>query len=124
MVFKFTDMNSGGFTKSKYKTILIDCDNETEAIELFEARFDRHPRNITCNCCGYDYSISDFDSLEDATALDRMCQMSQDYETFQEKPSTDEDAEYFSKFNKYVTFDEYIEFSTDVLVIKAVDVAS
>lgn len=124
MVFKFTDMNSGGFTKSKYKTILIDCDNETEAIELFEAWFDRHPRNITCNCCGYDYSISDFDSLEDATALDRMCQMSQDYETFQEKPSTDEDAEYFSKFNKYVTFDEYIEFSTDVLVIKMVDTAS
>ncbi len=124
MVFKFTDMNSGGVMKSIYKTILIDCDNETEAIELFKARFDRHPRNVTCNCCGYDYTFVDFDSLEDATALDRMCQMSQDYKTFHEKPSTDEDAAYFSKFNKYVTFDEYIKLSTDVLVIKMVDAAS
>lgn len=124
MVYKFTDMNSGGFTKSKYKTILIQCENETEAMELFEARFDRNPRNITCDCCGYDYSISEYDSLEEATAFDRMCQMSQDYNTFHEKPSTDEDAEYFSKFKMYVTFDAYLELSGDVLVIKAVDLAS
>lgn len=123
MVFKFTDMNSGGMMKSKYKTILIECYNQTEAIELFEGRFDRNPRNITCTCCGWDYSISEYDSFEDATSLDRMCQMSQDYETFSEKPSTDDDAKYFSKFDKYVTFDEYLELSTDVLVIKMVDAA-
>ena len=122
MIVKFYDMNSGGRLSTEYKVILISCNDESEARSIFTDRFGLDSRNVSCSCCGPDFSVTTYSSLEGATAIDRMCQMSEDWEDFTEKPSTDEDAERFSKFSKYVTFSEFLELSEDVLVIKVVDI--
>jgi hypothetical protein len=53
---RFFDMSSGGSEKLEWSTILIEAP-EDEAVRIFEARFQRDPRNVTCDCCGADYSI-------------------------------------------------------------------
>lgn len=69
---KFFDMHSGGCVKvPPYEIIYIEAESENEAIEIFETRFDRDPFNITCDCCGNDYSLSEYDTLEEATEYDR-----------------------------------------------------
>lgn len=56
----FFDMNSGGGKKLQWTTILIEAPMD-EAVRIFEARFQRDPYNVTCDCCGGDYSISEQD---------------------------------------------------------------
>ncbi len=53
---KFYDMSSGGSEKLGAGTIWIEA-CESEAIDLFEQIFGRDPQNVTCPCCGPDYSI-------------------------------------------------------------------
>lgn len=53
---KLFDMSSGGSEKLGATTIWIEA-NEDEAEELFEEIFGIDPNNVTCPCCGNDYSI-------------------------------------------------------------------
>lgn len=67
---RFYDVSSGGFEKTEYKQIFIEAPQD-EAIEIFESRIGRSPWNVTCQCCGPDHSITEYDSLEAATKFDR-----------------------------------------------------
>lgn len=53
---KFFDMSSGGSEKLGACTIWIEA-SKGEAVDLFERIFDRAPYNVTCDCCGEDYSV-------------------------------------------------------------------
>lgn len=117
MIVKYYDMNSGGTEKTDFKTIFIEANNETEAAGIFEENFDRNPSNVSCTCCGMDYSVSHYSSLEAATAVDRLCEMSEDWESFEEKPSTDKDAEHYSKFKRYMILNDFLAQSNDVKII-------
>lgn len=55
--FRFYDMCSGGSEKLFFKEIHIMADSEEEACDIFLREFKRNPRNVTCDCCGPDYSI-------------------------------------------------------------------
>ena len=52
----FSDMHSGGGSKLGNDEIYIEAP-EGEAANLFEEMFDRCPYNVTCTCCGPDYSV-------------------------------------------------------------------
>lgn len=64
------DMHSGGGCKEPYQFILIEAP-EAEAKVIFQNRFSHNPDRVTCTCCGGDYSIDDYESLEQATGFDR-----------------------------------------------------
>ena len=64
---KFFDMCSGGEQKTEFECIVIEGDEET-ATDIFTRKFGRDPRNVTCRCCGPDFSIGEYDSYDEATA--------------------------------------------------------
>jgi hypothetical protein len=73
MVFThFWDMHSGGGQKEKWNHIYIEA-GEEEAKIIFYNRFGHNPDRITCTCCGNDYSISEEETLEQATGFQRKC---------------------------------------------------
>jgi len=53
---RFFDMSSGGGNKLPSGVIWIEAE-EQKAAELFEGIFGRDPNNVTCECCGSDYSF-------------------------------------------------------------------
>ena len=55
---RFMDMHSGGGAKLDYENILIHAP-ERRAREIFEEYFERDSNNVTCECCGEDYSVSE-----------------------------------------------------------------
>lgn len=57
--FEFYDMASGGYEKESFPYISIEARSKAEAIKLFRKVFGRDPLNITCDCCGEDYVISE-----------------------------------------------------------------
>jgi hypothetical protein len=70
MFTRFMDMHSGGGTKEPpYEYIYIEAP-EAEAKVIFYNRFGHNPERVTCTCCGEDYSIDSYETLEDATAYD------------------------------------------------------
>lgn len=74
MWYQFWDMHSGGSQKIEGgPQIYIEADSEEEAVSIFENRFGRDPYNVTCNCCGSDYSISEAKDLVQATGYHRHC---------------------------------------------------
>lgn len=73
---QFMDMHSGGGLKEgPYQHIYIQAPKE-EAKIIFYNRFKHNPERVTCTCCGADYSISEYETLEQATGFERHC----DYE--------------------------------------------
>lgn len=66
----FWDMHSGGGTKETYDQIFIEAP-EDEAVSVFYSKFGHSPNRVSCTCCGEDYSISEYESLEAATAYHR-----------------------------------------------------
>lgn len=66
------DMSSGGDQKLAWSHIYIEAP-EDEAKVIFERLFDRDPENITCQCCGPDYSINEETDLYEGTAYERGC---------------------------------------------------
>lgn len=69
----FWDMHSGGGTKEgDYNEIYIEAPEE-EAKVIFYNRFGHNPERVSCTCCGDDYSISESESLEQASAYLRNC---------------------------------------------------
>lgn len=67
------DMHSGGGTKEEpFEYIYIEAPQK-EAEVVFYNRFGHNPNRVSCTCCGEDYSISESDSIEQATAYERGC---------------------------------------------------
>lgn len=74
MWFGFSDMSSGGKEKTEFKHIYIEAENLEEAETKFQAEFGRDPNNVTCGCCGPDFSISPLDTdleLFESISIDR-----------------------------------------------------
>lgn len=68
---QFMDMHSGGHCKEKpYEYIYIEAPLK-EAKVIFYNRFGHNPDRVTCTCCGEDYSITESDSLEQASGYER-----------------------------------------------------
>lgn len=65
-------MYSGGGQKLKWAKIYIEAP-QADAEIIFQNRFGRNPNRVTCTCCGPDYSISESDSLAEASAFHRNC---------------------------------------------------
>lgn len=71
---RFMDMHSGGGLKEyPYEYIYIEAP-EDEAKIIFYNRFGHNPGRVTCTCCGEDYSVSEEELLEQATAFERNCE--------------------------------------------------
>lgn len=84
----FWDMHSGGSLKvPPYSKIYIQADEET-ARRIFEERFGRDPDHVTCNCCGPDYSVNEFDSLAEATAFHRNVDIEDGVEVWRNRDCT------------------------------------
>lgn len=67
---RFMDMHSGGSCKQKpYKYIYIEAPEE-EAVEIFYNRFAHYPHWVACECCGPNYSVSEYQTLEEAQEYD------------------------------------------------------
>lgn len=67
---QFWDMNSGGGKKLKWSYIYIEAPKE-QAITIFKEMFRRNPYNVTCECCGSDYCVDEYPTLEAATEFHR-----------------------------------------------------
>jgi len=70
MFTRFMDMCSGGSQKEKWEKIYIEAPWQ-EAKTIFYNRFNHNPERVTCTCCGEDYSISERNTIEEATDYDR-----------------------------------------------------
>lgn len=70
---RFMDMHSGGGSKEDWAYIYIES-SEEKAKTIFYNRFGHNPERVTCTCCGEDYSISEEEDLEQATAHERNCE--------------------------------------------------
>lgn len=104
----FWDMHSGGGTKEKpYEKIYIEAPEE-EAKVIFYNRFGHNPERVSCTCCGEDYSISESDTLEQASGYHRNCAWDKDAKGYIEKPN---------KYNDtFLTVEDYSK-QEDVLII-------
>lgn len=103
----FMDMHSGGGCKTDYEYIYIEAKSLRHAAEEFEDRFDRDPYNVTCGCCGEDYSIGEYKSLEQATAYQRNCAYDDKVRLYLEKQG---------RYGTYQTLEDYRK-KKDVLII-------
>jgi len=83
---QFMDMHSGGNSKEKWAYIYIEAP-EDEARTIFYNRFGHNPERVSCTCCGEDYSITENESLEQATAYNRGCRFDKKTNSYVEKPS-------------------------------------
>lgn len=111
----FMDMHSGGGCKeSPYEHIYIEAP-EDEACVIFYNRFDHSPHRVTCTCCGNDYSVSEHETLEQATGYERGCAFFKDH--YIESPRKG----YNGYVYKYTSLDAYLSRS-DVLIIRAADI--
>lgn len=50
------DMSSGGYHKADFHHIFIQAP-ANEAVQWANWKWDIHPDNITCSCCGQDYGV-------------------------------------------------------------------
>lgn len=111
---EFMDMHSGGGLKEKWEYIYIEAPEE-EAKVIFYNRFGHNPERVTCTCCGEDYSITEYKTLEEASAYNRHCFWDALKEEYIEKQSDKKWA------GKYLTIQEYKK-SKDVKVIHKQDI--
>jgi hypothetical protein len=63
----FLDMHCGGDCKEDASLIFIEAGIE-EAKVVFYNMFHHNPERVSCTCCGPDYAIDEWESLERATA--------------------------------------------------------
>jgi hypothetical protein len=66
----FEDMYSGGRAKLEAEYIYVEASKE-EAKKVFRSHTGLNPDNTTCECCGRDYVIYEYDSLEEASSWRR-----------------------------------------------------
>ena len=67
---EFWDMHSGGGRKLDWDFIYIEAPL-AEARAIFYSLFGRNPERVTCTCCGEDYALEEYETLEEATAYQR-----------------------------------------------------
>jgi hypothetical protein len=96
------DMHSGGSSKEDFEYLYIEAP-EAEAKVIFYNRFGHNPERVTCTCCGDDYSISEEETLAEATAYDRGCRYSSEAKGYVEEP----DNRYGE--GRYIPLDQFIE---------------
>lgn len=92
----FMDMHSGGGLKEKnYALIYIEAPID-EACVIFYNRFGHNPYRVTCTCCGEDYSVDEYQTIEAATAYDRGCPWVEDERgwMFKDRPADYRDGFY------------------------------
>lgn len=137
---EFMDMHSGGGQKLKWHHIFIQAPEEKAEI-IFQNRFNRNPNRVTCSCCGADYSISEWESLEQATAYERACRYAYFDKKGKEIPKEkawvpgkgcingaygkwveEQDTEYGRmQYDKYRTLEEYTK-DPGILIINASEI--
>lgn len=100
----FWDMNSGGRRKEKWKHIFIEAQLD-EATSVFYSRFGHNPNRVTCTCCGEDYSISSYATLEEATAYHRGCKFDRAANKYVEE-SSGESWQPFVSLETFLTSDD------------------
>jgi hypothetical protein len=66
----FWDMHSGGKIKTAWAHIYIEAPIE-QARGIFYQMFGRNPDYISCSCCGSDFSVSESDTIDQATEYQR-----------------------------------------------------
>ena len=104
----FWDMYSGGGMKEEpYKEIYIEAPEE-EAKVIFYNRFGHNPERVSCTCCGEDYSISESETLEQASGYHRNCAWDKETKSYVNKPNKYSDS--------FMTMEEYSR-QEDVLII-------
>jgi len=62
---KFYDMHSGGDAKTEWEVIVFEA-KKKDAIKYANWKWGIHPDNVTCTCCGEDFSVSTYETLEQA----------------------------------------------------------
>lgn len=70
MFYRFFDVHSGGVAKLD-RTVYIEASSYDEAAARFKARFGRDPYNVTCDCCGPDFSVMDVEAHDIPSRHDR-----------------------------------------------------
>lgn len=63
MITVFIDMHTKGYTKHGSDFIIVTAPEE-KAIRIFTAKF-QDPEYVTCDCCGPDYAVHEYDSIQD-----------------------------------------------------------
>lgn len=134
---QFWDMHSGGGLKlPPWHYIYIEAP-EDEATVIFCNRFGRHPENVTCQCCGEDYSVKSEETLEQLTGFHRNLRaikrigralkndpvLNRWYylEPGQEPPEGYTVDRAWNRSARELTLDEYVK-QPDVLVVSAADI--
>lgn len=111
----FMDMYSGGSKKEKWGHIYIEAP-EIEASIIFYNRFGHNPFRVSCTCCGPDYALHEYDSLDQATAYERCCEFDDEKNCWIERPST-------SRWDvgKYRTLEEF-KLDPTILILPASEI--
>ncbi len=110
---QFHDMHSGGGQKLDWGQIFIEG-TEAEARNRFIRIFGEDPDNVTCDCCGPDYSVSEEPTLEQATAFERNCLFDSKLQRWVEQGDPSR------TWAKYRTLEEY-EKDENVKIIRLTD---
>jgi hypothetical protein len=105
---QFMDMHSGGGLKLQWQYIYIESDSQEQGITIFENMFGRDPSNVTCYCCGKDYSVTFSEDIAQATAYERGCGYDNTARAWLEQPDS-------SPYRHYQTVAEYFLNNKDVL---------
>jgi hypothetical protein len=63
-------MHSGGGRKTAFEYIYIEGRRE-EAIATFITEFRQDPSDVACDCCGENFSVSEHETLEEASEFER-----------------------------------------------------
>ena len=85
----FWDMHSGGGQKEEWSQIYIEAP-ESEARVIFYNRFGHSPDRVTCTCCGEDYAVNEYDTLDEATEYHRSGEYGKEKKTTSEYEKNDE----------------------------------
>ncbi len=114
MWYKYWDMSSGGGTKYTHtdgnlkKMIYVEAKSRDESDYIFFSITGRNADNVTCECCGEDYSVSEEKCLAQSSGYHRGCKFITNYlEEWTGK-----------SYDTYLTLEEYIN-KPNVLIIRS-----
>lgn len=113
---RFMDMSSGGSRKEDFAYCFIEAP-ENEAKIIFYNMFGHNPERVTCTCCGEDYSISEYSTLEQASAYERGCDFDNESNCWIEAPNKDR------AWKEYQTLEEWSK-SPFIKIIRSNEIKS
>jgi hypothetical protein len=113
--FQFADMHSGGGLKyPPFADIYVEAETQEEAERIFEGKTGERPHAVACDCCGANYSISEDETLAEATAYERGCSVGSSFGLPVDVPHMPA-----SSWRPYLTLEAYLVLE-NVLVIPRV----